>query len=131
MTRDLDQADRILDADQRARVLNRADRQLAKDVPVIPFYDSPFVLALRNTVRNVVVVARGSPLERGGLVARALALAAALAVSLLAVSGAGGAARADAEARRHGRLRGTRASSPLPRMPACERAGGSRIRVRS
>ena len=55
VTRDLDQADRILDAEQRARVLNRADRQLAKDVPVIPFYDSPFVLALRNTVRNVVV----------------------------------------------------------------------------
>ena len=55
VTRDLDQADRILDANQRARVLNRADRQLAKDVPVIPFYDSPFVLALRNTVRNVVV----------------------------------------------------------------------------
>ena len=55
VTRDLDQADRILDAGQRARVLNRADRQLAKDVPVIPFYDSPFVLALRNTVRNVVV----------------------------------------------------------------------------
>ena len=55
VTRDLDQADRILDADQRARVLNRVDRQLAKDVPVVPFYDSPFVLALRNTVRNVVV----------------------------------------------------------------------------
>ena len=55
MTRDLDQADRILDAEDRGRVLNRADRQLAKDVPVIPLYELPMVLALRKTVRNVVV----------------------------------------------------------------------------
>lgn len=54
MTRDLDQAGRILDADQRSRVLNRADRQMARDVPVIPFLLVPFVLAFRSTVRNVV-----------------------------------------------------------------------------
>ena len=54
VTSDLDQADRILDADQRARVLSRVDRQLAKDVPVIPLYQVPFVLAYRETVRNVV-----------------------------------------------------------------------------
>jgi len=54
VTSDLDQADRILDADQQARVLNRADRQIAKDVPVIPLYQVPFVLAYRTTVRNVV-----------------------------------------------------------------------------
>ena len=54
VTSDLDQADRILDADQRARVLNRVDRQLAKDVPVIPLYQVPFVLAYRDAVRNVV-----------------------------------------------------------------------------
>ena len=54
VTRDLDQVDRILDASQRARVLNRADRQLAKDVPVIPLYQVPFVIAYRTTVRNVV-----------------------------------------------------------------------------
>ncbi|MDQ3379613.1 MAG: peptide ABC transporter substrate-binding protein [Actinomycetota bacterium] len=54
VTSDLDQADRILDADQRARVLNRADRQIAKDVPVIPLYQVPFVLAYRKTVRDVV-----------------------------------------------------------------------------
>jgi peptide/nickel transport system substrate-binding protein len=57
VTSDLDQADRILDADERARVLNQVDRQLAKDVPLIPLYEPPLVLALRNTVRNVVVSA--------------------------------------------------------------------------
>ncbi|MDQ3120940.1 MAG: hypothetical protein M3Q59_00205, partial [Actinomycetota bacterium] len=45
--------DRILDADERGRVLNRADRQLAKDVPVIPLYEVPTVLAIRKTIRNV------------------------------------------------------------------------------
>jgi ABC-type transport system substrate-binding protein len=54
VTRDLDQVDRILDASQRARVLNRVDRQLAKDVPVIPLYQVPFVIAYRTTVRNIV-----------------------------------------------------------------------------
>jgi len=38
VTADLDQADRILDARQRARVLNRAGRQMARDVPMIPLY---------------------------------------------------------------------------------------------
>lgn len=54
VTEDLDQVDRILDARQRARVLNRVDRRLAKDVPIIPLYQIPFVLALRKSVRNVV-----------------------------------------------------------------------------
>jgi peptide/nickel transport system substrate-binding protein len=40
---DLDQADRILDARQRARVLNRAGRQIARDVPMIPLYS--FILS--------------------------------------------------------------------------------------
>ena len=53
LTRDLDQSDRILDTDERGSVLNRADRQLAKDVPVIPLYEVPTVLAIRKTVRNV------------------------------------------------------------------------------
>ena len=53
LTRDLDHSDRILDTDERGRVLNRADRQLAKDVPVIPLYEVPTVLAIRKTVRNV------------------------------------------------------------------------------
>jgi peptide/nickel transport system substrate-binding protein len=53
VTADLDQSDRILDAAQRARVLNRADRRLAKDVPVIPLYQIPWVLAYKNTIRNI------------------------------------------------------------------------------
>jgi peptide/nickel transport system substrate-binding protein len=52
VTRDLDQADRVLDAAQRARVLNRADRQIAKDVPVIPLYQSVVITAHRTTLRN-------------------------------------------------------------------------------
>lgn len=54
VTEDLDQADRILDARQQARALNRVDRQLAKDVPVIPLYQPPVILAFRRDVRNVV-----------------------------------------------------------------------------
>ena len=53
-TSELDQADRILDSDERARVLNRADAQLARDVPVIPLFQVPNVLAYRTTIRNVV-----------------------------------------------------------------------------
>ena len=52
VTADLDQAERILDADQQARVLNRADVQMARDVPVIPLYQQTQSVALRSTVRN-------------------------------------------------------------------------------
>jgi peptide/nickel transport system substrate-binding protein len=51
---DLDQSDRILDVARRARVLNRADARIAKDVPVIPLYQTPNVIAFRNTIQNVV-----------------------------------------------------------------------------
>jgi peptide/nickel transport system substrate-binding protein len=54
VTADLDQAERILDGAQRARVLNRVDRQLAKDVPVIPLYQIPWLYAHKDTIRNVV-----------------------------------------------------------------------------
>ena len=53
-TRDLDQSDRILDRGQWARVLNRADAQLARDVPVIPLFEVPAVVAVRSSVRNFV-----------------------------------------------------------------------------
>ena len=53
VTADLNQADRILDVDQRANVLNRADRRLALDVPVIPLYQPPGVVAFRETIRNI------------------------------------------------------------------------------
>jgi peptide/nickel transport system substrate-binding protein len=55
VTRDLDQADRILDAEQRARALNRADRQMAKDVPMIPLYQFVLIAAHRTTLRNVTL----------------------------------------------------------------------------
>lgn len=54
-TSDLDEANRILDRRRRAAVLNHADRQLAKDVPVIPLYQVPFVLAMRRSLNDVVV----------------------------------------------------------------------------
>ena len=89
---DLDEADRILDAAQRGRVLDRADRQLAKDVPVIPTLSDPVGLRTQGHHPQRRPVPRQPLLERGGLVARPLALAATAAVSLLALSGAGGAA---------------------------------------
>jgi ABC-type transport system substrate-binding protein len=54
VTRDLNQAELILSAAERARVLNRADAQLARDVPVIPLFQIPFVIAIRSTIRGFV-----------------------------------------------------------------------------
>lgn len=53
VTADLDQADRIFDDAQRARVLNRADRRMAKDVPQVPLYQIPYVYAYKDSLRNV------------------------------------------------------------------------------
>ena len=55
VTSDLDEAERILEPEARARVLQRADLQLAKDVPVIPLYQVPFVIAYSKALRNVVL----------------------------------------------------------------------------
>ena len=52
LTAELDQADRILDDRARARVLNRADRWLASDVPTIPLYQFVFTAAYDTSVRN-------------------------------------------------------------------------------
>ena len=67
--------------------------RIAKDVPVIPLYQTPLVYVVPDEVVRGIRPGTFRPvhLERGGLVARPLAFAAALAVSLLAVSGAGGA----------------------------------------
>ena len=54
VTRDLDQANRILDVVQQGRVLNRADRQMARDVPAIPLFQIPLPAAHRTTVRGYV-----------------------------------------------------------------------------
>ena len=52
LTSDLDQATRILDDRRRAQVLNRADRRLAQDVPVLPLYEQPQMTAARNGIRG-------------------------------------------------------------------------------
>ena len=52
VTRELVEADRILDARQQARVLNGADEQMARDVPVLPLNEIPLASALRVTVKN-------------------------------------------------------------------------------
>lgn len=49
---DPDQADRIFDSNRQARVLNRADVQMARDVPAIPLFEQPQWAAVRSTVRN-------------------------------------------------------------------------------
>ena len=54
VTKDLDQADRILDASQQARVMNRADAQMARDMPALPLFQVPIPTAVRNTVKNFV-----------------------------------------------------------------------------
>jgi peptide/nickel transport system substrate-binding protein len=52
VTRELDQAERIFDAREQARVLNKADVQLANDVPVIPLYEPPQWAAIRPSLRG-------------------------------------------------------------------------------
>ena len=52
VTADLDQADRIFDLGQRARVLNRADATMAKDVPLLPLYNPADVAAVRSSIRG-------------------------------------------------------------------------------
>jgi peptide/nickel transport system substrate-binding protein len=61
VTRDLDQARRILEPTQQARVLNRVDALLAKDVPVIPLVQGPVVAAFRRSVRGVVLTGHTDP----------------------------------------------------------------------
>ena len=52
VTADLDQAQRILDDTQQARVMNRADALMARDVPVIPLYQAPVWAATRRELRG-------------------------------------------------------------------------------
>jgi peptide/nickel transport system substrate-binding protein len=53
VTADLNQSELIVDAAQRARVLNRADARIASDVPLIPLFQVPNVVAFRRAIRNV------------------------------------------------------------------------------
>jgi peptide/nickel transport system substrate-binding protein len=61
VTRDLDQARRILDAARQAQVLNRADAQLSRDVPVIPLFQNPYVVAHRSSVQNIGLAPQLNP----------------------------------------------------------------------
>ncbi len=54
VTAHLNQADRMLDEGAQARVLNRADRGLASDVPTIPLYQPIFAAAYDTSVQNFV-----------------------------------------------------------------------------
>jgi peptide/nickel transport system substrate-binding protein len=54
VTRELDQANRILDPVQYAGALNRADAQMARDVPVIPLWQEPSLAVFRSTIRGFV-----------------------------------------------------------------------------
>jgi peptide/nickel transport system substrate-binding protein len=54
VTAHLNQADRMLDEHARARVLNRADRGLASDVPTIPLYQFVLTAAYDTSVRGFV-----------------------------------------------------------------------------
>ena len=52
VTSDLDQADRILDSARQAAALNRADAQMARDVPAIPLFERPEWAATTVDLRN-------------------------------------------------------------------------------
>ena len=54
VTRDLDQATRILDDKRRVRLLNKIDARLATAVPAIPLYQTTSLVAFGATVRGVV-----------------------------------------------------------------------------
>jgi peptide/nickel transport system substrate-binding protein len=53
LTRDAQQVDLIVDRRQRARILNAADRKLARAVPVLPVVQPVIRAAVRSTVRGV------------------------------------------------------------------------------
>jgi peptide/nickel transport system substrate-binding protein len=53
VTRNLEQAQRILDRRRQARVVNLADAQIARDVPALPLYQWRFMLAYKRELRGV------------------------------------------------------------------------------
>lgn len=54
VSRDLLRGNLIVDAGERAALLNRVDAKLAADVPVLPLYQASVPFAFRATIRNVV-----------------------------------------------------------------------------
>jgi peptide/nickel transport system substrate-binding protein len=53
VTRNFDQARAILDPRQRARVVNLADAQIARDVPGLPLYSPRFFIAYKRDLRGI------------------------------------------------------------------------------
>ena len=88
VTSALDQAERILDAARQTAALNRADMQMAKDVPASPLYSSRAGLRSAPICGTLPLLrsTRSWARRTGGSSASSAA-----AVSFLAVSGAGGA----------------------------------------
>lgn len=60
VTRDLDQATRILDDRRRVALLNRIDARLARAVPVIPLFQNVSLFAFDADIRGVVLNDAGS-----------------------------------------------------------------------
>ena len=54
VTRQLDEADRVVRTQRREQLLNRADTQLARDVPAIPLFELPTLAGVRSTVHGYV-----------------------------------------------------------------------------
>ena len=52
VTRDAQQVDRIIEPGQRARVLNAADRKLARAVPLLPLRQTVFRAVMKDSVRG-------------------------------------------------------------------------------
>jgi ABC-type transport system substrate-binding protein len=82
----LDQAGRILDEARRAAALNRADKQLARDVPSIPLYQFILTAAYSTSVRNYLLPTgiRSGTRRTGGL--RSSPVASSARLSLLQFS---------------------------------------------
>jgi peptide/nickel transport system substrate-binding protein len=55
VTSDLDQAEKILDAERQAAALRRADARMAQDVPILPFFQLPVYAALADGTRGYVL----------------------------------------------------------------------------
>ena len=115
VTAHLNQADRIFDTEQRARVLNGPTAGSRRDGPVIPLYQIRRLLRVQETSQeDVVRFGRivSSSCERGGLVARPTSPRVGARRRAPRGLGSGRGVRADPEARRHRRVRSDASFEP-------------------
>jgi peptide/nickel transport system substrate-binding protein len=59
--RDLGEASRVLDADLRADVINRADARIAIDVPILPLFHNPLLGVARASLRGYTLAESDNP----------------------------------------------------------------------